>query len=132
VRADKLGVVKGTFDADFFVTCATVIPVLFLALVVQDGTFTRIIERAMKTTDSAVHSAWRDFTGQLLGSVAYLIWVAGALGEYAALDALYARSNVDGQFVFVTTVILLIAVAARPWLRTRGSGERDSAWPSRG
>jgi hypothetical protein len=35
------------FNADFYITCATVIPVLYLALAVQGGTYEAMLKAAL-------------------------------------------------------------------------------------
>lgn len=42
-------VVAKNFNADFYVTCATVIPVLFIAVTVQGQAYEAVLREALKT-----------------------------------------------------------------------------------
>jgi hypothetical protein len=118
------------FNADFYITCATVIPVLFIALVVQGGTYEDMLRTALeaahrrpgRSRDAAAH--------QLLPSVAYLSLMAGVLGEVFALIALFngtATGFEDRLVVLLMTIFLVIAVAAGPawrWMRVQDTVDR--------
>jgi hypothetical protein len=138
------GLMADKFPSDFYVTCATVIPVLFLAVAVQGRTFESIL-RAYRTADqaSAEDIAQRLRDAQSRGDsrrewakqvrtnrwgsehikssfsilTASFIVGAGTVGEVIALLTLYRVSEVtDGRFiVLVATLILVAAVAAGPF-----------------
>jgi len=100
------------FNADFYVTCATVIPVLFLAAAVQGQAFAFLLQRARRGT--ARQRQWitlRFFRFRIAAIV-----IAGIAGEPIALWALYRESERPWQrpTVLVATLILLLAVAAAP------------------
>lgn len=100
------------FNADFYVTCATVIPVLFLAAAVQVQTLVVLMQRARRRT--ARQHQW--ITRRFLRIRAAAIVIAGIAGEPVALWALYRESERPWQrpTVLVATLTLLLAVAAAP------------------
>jgi hypothetical protein len=111
-----LSCVDQHFDADFYVTCATVIPVLFLALAVQGGTYEDMLRTAV---DAAHRQPGRGRDGAaaaLLPAIAYLTLVAGALGEAFALWALFSGEDTTAgrATVMVMTLFLLVVIAAGP------------------
>lgn len=174
--------VSNTLDPDFYVTCATVIPVLFLAAAVQTGSDDTIYDSIVKTWRKADQAAgppialraghatlntlqkalqgvledavdagqaavqeaqqaqlgvpptaqaaeptkrWRRMriaaatvASVFLPAIASVIVFAGVIGEVVAIYVLYKGSEQpeQRQLVFVATVILVIAVAARPFL----------------
>jgi hypothetical protein len=100
------------FNADFYVTCATVIPVLFLAAAVQGQAFAFLLQRAGRRT--ARQRQW--ITLRFFRFRVAAIVIAGIVGEPIALWALYRESERPWQrpTVLVATLILLLAVAAAP------------------
>jgi hypothetical protein len=130
--------VADKFPSDFYVTCATVIPVLFLAIAVQGRTWESILHN-YRTADQVASEdfarKWRDArstwerakvvfvrrgsanfkSSNLTLAIVYII-AAGTFGEFMALLTLYRGSEVrSGRFiVFVATLILVAAVAAGP------------------
>jgi hypothetical protein len=132
------------FSPDFYVTCATVIPVLFLALAVQGRTYEsvlRSLEQANTPPESAIvatisvagvwklikavpHKSWlwrsalalfRN-AGQWL--LLFLIVLAGGYGEGMALFVLYRGSETadERRSVFIATLGVLAVVVAIPSL----------------
>ena len=110
------------FNADFYVTLATVIPVLYLALTLQGTTF----EKVMIYWRSSNKKAPRTFKGQaptfIVGAVS--IAAAGIVsysvnGEYLALHALYSQdsSSATGTTVYTSVILLLFLTAAGPFAR---------------
>jgi formate hydrogenlyase subunit 3/multisubunit Na+/H+ antiporter MnhD subunit len=106
---------KDTFNSDFYVTAATIIPVLYLALTLQSPAFDMIL------------TWWKKFLVQESGTfrrankrfwVACFIVVAGVsvlinslFGEIYTIQALYNRSNTGkASFILVSVIILTIAV----------------------
>jgi len=100
------------FNADFYVTCATVIPVLFLAAAVQGQAFIFLLQRAGRGTSR--QRQWLTLRFFRLRVAAIVI--AGIVGEPVALWALYRESERPWQrpTVLAATLILLLAVAAAP------------------
>jgi hypothetical protein len=92
-----------TFNADFYATCATVIPLLFLTLALP-------AER--------LESGWRRYhkghRGDAIASfriLQVLATSAGAIGEFFTLDCLWEREALYGPAPFILTVFLLLCVA---------------------
>jgi hypothetical protein len=132
--------VADKFPSDFYVTCATVIPVLFLAVAVQGRTFESVL-RNYRTADRAsaedlalkMRGVWtrrgrakqvwlnRMGSSNVRASNAALaatwIMLAGTVGEFIALVSLYRGSEVTSgrATVLVATLILVVAVAAGPF-----------------
>ena len=104
------------FNADFYVTCATVIPVLFLALVVQGSTYESMLRSAVEAANREPVRGRDGAVSQLLPVVAYLTLMAGVLGEAGALWALFngRDTKTDRVVVLVMTVFLLTIAAAGP------------------
>ena len=100
------------FNADFYITCATVIPVLFLAAAIQGQAFVFLLQRAGRGT--ARQRQW--ITRRFFRFRVAAIVIAGIVGEPIALWALYRESERPWQrpTVLVATLILLVAVAAAP------------------
>lgn len=101
------------FNPDFYVTCATVIPVLYLALVVQGSTYQAMLRRAVH----AAHTRSRRAALRPLG--AYLVVAAGALGEVFALVALFMGSDTESMrvSVLIMTLIMVAVAGAGPTFR---------------
>jgi hypothetical protein len=51
------------FNGDFFAAAATLIPVLFLALVVQRDTFVRVLRDYQTTSSSPRSTPWMKYSG---------------------------------------------------------------------
>ena len=134
------------FPSDFYVTCATVIPVLFLAVAVQGRVYESVV-RALRRADMTAfryelaQRSWsgsgRDLSapgraGLLLRAradlagvatlallyVAALILIAGGAGEALALWILYRGSEVSGgrPVVLGSTLVLVAVVVTAPFL----------------
>jgi hypothetical protein len=120
-----------SFNADFYVTAATVIPILFLALTLQgptyDGLISRIIKIISRLSDQAIAkyregaSWWSPIVSSPLAYIliffmliAMLIPIAGILGEWYAIWAIYNRAPSNGPYIISYIVILLLAVASGP------------------
>lgn len=97
------------FNADFYVTCATVIPVLFIAAAVQRQALIFLLNRVGRRTV-------RHRELQFLRFRAAVIVIAGVVGEVIALLALYWRSEMPWQrlMVLLATLILVAAVGVAP------------------
>lgn len=124
---------KQAFNADFYLTAATVIPILYLALTLQGQTYETMVRRAL--TDWRVvlslprgELSWRRYLWRwwwhyvlflsptLAGSA---ILIAGVVGEWRAILALYNRSVSQGtsSVVLLALLVLVIAVTAFPAFR---------------
>jgi hypothetical protein len=77
------------FNADFYVTCATVIPVLFVAVAVQGRTYESIL-RVVASPGSISFSALQ---------LGMLILIAGGAGEALAIFVLYRGSEVESALL---------------------------------
>jgi hypothetical protein len=110
--------VPRTFDADFYVTCATVIPVLFIALTIERGTFYALLRLAEQAVGDPRWKRWlpRWLVSRGLSLLAYGCWVAGILGECFALFALAGQSELgDGRaLVLGCTLYLALLAGASP------------------
>ena len=104
------------FNADFYITCATVIPVLFLGLVVQGGTYEDMLRAALEAAHRQPGRIREAAAPQLLPTVAYLSLMAGLLGEVFALLALFHQSDTstDRAVILGLTTFLLVVVASGP------------------
>jgi hypothetical protein len=107
---------KDTFNADFYVTAATVIPVLFLALTLQGQTYESMTTRALAIRKKANRQKARRWYG------VDLVWVAAtviilyfaAFGELLAIWSLYNRSSIFGSIIGAFWVVLTIVVVTAP------------------
>lgn len=102
--------VQHSFNADFYVTTATVIPVLYLALAIQGPLYTELIRHLNEALSN------RQLIYLPLRLAAYPILAAAFFGELSAISALYYRSDshLERQVAFASVIILLIAVLAKP------------------
>ena len=103
-----------SFNADFYRTCAIVIPALFVSLAVQAQSYESELRRGERMP---LPRRW------LILNVAYLYVVFGGIGELVALLALFERSDalVWRVTVLIATLLLLSAVITGPfygYLRT--------------
>jgi hypothetical protein len=147
-----------SFPSDFYVTCATVIPVLFLARAVQaERSFPSYLRAfiGLGSRSSPSHipdgrgiSAAQGFAMRWPGAVeameraAYVFLayvglanvIAGGIGEALALQALYSRSDypVTRVVVLVATLLLVVSVLTGPLLAsiTALEATRRGASPS--
>jgi hypothetical protein len=107
------------FNTDFYVTGATVIPVLYLALAIQGDVYVRVA--------TLFHKIWKKGTSRwqnALGGILYFaLFIAGlaivayaGLGEILAILALYHRSASSWMAlsVLISVILLLVAVLAWP------------------
>jgi hypothetical protein len=108
-----------TFNADFYVTAATVIPILYLALTLQGQTYEQILTRVKASSSTR---SWKD--GLVLISlfiVGTLIVFYAILGELLAIIAIYERKppteNGGGTNVLVSMLMLFAVVTIWPLLR---------------
>jgi hypothetical protein len=123
-----------TFNSDFYVTCATVIPVFFLAVAVQDNSYQEVldslVEAAVAPLDSRpLRAAWAYIAASLIVVIAFLVVLIGFGGEAAALFTLY-KGQEEGLsgLVFVATITLLFAVVIGPILRAVEAAKLSTNW----
>jgi hypothetical protein len=112
------------FNADFYMTAATVIPVLFLAIAVQGSTYTDILRIAHDAGDrtgpyAPTSGSRREAIGATTAYVAaarlgVFVLVYGVFGEILALISLAERHALGQGFVFGSAVVLIIVAAMRP------------------
>jgi hypothetical protein len=110
------------FNATFYATAATVIPVFFLALAVQGRAYGDVLRRSRSAMARwrieykaagkpfrwvALYLAWL-----VMWLIAAIILVVGFNGEMGALTALYQQRPDHG--VLLSALVLLVAVAAIP------------------
>lgn len=115
------------FNANFYITVGTVIPVLFLALTLQGSTLNDMLDRWKATGEALargeVKSQWSLATKSLAAGVLLTaigtILVAGFAGEFLAIKALYYQSPslTTEAWVFIAAIALLILVVAGPLLK---------------
>ncbi len=121
-----------TFKPEFYVTCATVIPVLFVAVAVEGRTYASLLKAAkggkpLKPGQTEYPWRWsiRDVS---LMQLASFILFAGSLGEGLALYVLYRGAEWGNSrfWVLLATLLLVAACAARP-MRAALSGSPPPA-----
>lgn len=103
-----------SFNADFYVVAATVLPVLYLAVVLEGSLYRELLHRAEKAwvilkRPYEVYIFWR--------LIAYAIWSLWVTGEVLAVCALYERTSIvgfSGPLVFSALIVLVVAVTAGP------------------
>ena len=118
---------KDAFNSNFYVIAATVIPVLYLALIVQANAIRQLLgrlDRAMQTkTRRESHNAIIPvliILGLIAASAIWLVSTAililGIGGEIAAILVLYHQSDSENvrDFVLVSTILLLVITTAGP------------------
>jgi len=114
-----------TFNADFYVTAATVIPILYLALTLQGRTYEDIVNavfgkiRRNYIAQAGVRSYIWLILAVILSLAAVAIVVFGITGEWEAILALYNHYSTPGgaSWVLFASIILMIAVGIGPIIR---------------
>lgn len=112
---------QDTFDANFYIVAATIIPVLFLALTLQGSTYEALLTNwhgiVKKTLE--LSRARANLYDVLIYLVAGFVPVSGFLGELQAVFALYEghATNNTKQFIFISIIVLLSATAFIPSFR---------------
>lgn len=114
-----------SFNSDFYVTAATVIPVLYLALTLQGSTLESLLERWLKLSTREPGKEWGAlsyvsfylFTGVAI-TAGFAIFLS-IYAEFVSLKVLYYKKSTpqDAQFVFIGITCLLILIAAIPCLK---------------
>jgi hypothetical protein len=129
-------IVAKSFPSDFYVTCATVIPVLFVALIVQGGAYEAMLRTALDAAQTLPRRNRDIFAAHALPVAAYLTFVAGLIGEALALFFLYRGADTHAMriIVLIMTLILLVVVTAVPgwkWWRAQQAVIRQRLKPIR-
>jgi hypothetical protein len=117
------------FNSNFYITAATVIPVLYITLIVQARTVSDMLTRFDRLMSAKIkgesHKTITLVIMTLGFAVAFTIWcvsaailILGIGGEIAAILALYSQSDSDGVrlFVLVSTILLLVISTIGPAL----------------
>ena len=123
-----------TFNADFYVAAATVIPILYLALTLQGQTFERMALSHQRLHDIPKEKRdrhWERRDGILIAA-GWLIPTCGFAGEFLAFLGLLQRppSNIDAPLIMLLLTILLVAVVAGPILSFRDMIEERRDGPT--
>jgi hypothetical protein len=114
-----------SFPSEFYVTCATVIPVLYLALVVQSNAYETMLRNAVRAARTqARRAALRPLV------FAYFAVAAGLVGEALALVVLCIGSDTEiiRVDVLINTLGMVAVAGAGPtvrWLRSVREVTRD-------
>lgn len=113
-----------SFNANFYITAAALIPLLYITLSLQGSTFNSLVTHWLKARDELLKT---DLTGwpflrswiksTALSTVASAIWYAGIIGEAFAVWALYEQSSnaFIGPFVLLSIFALLSVLAVTTW-----------------
>ncbi len=120
---------KSAFNSNFYITAATVIPVLYIALIVQAGTVGDTLAKLDRVLSAKINSESHNSITIVIMTlgfvVAFAIWLASAAililgigGEIAAILALYNQSDSDSirLFVLISTILLLAISTVGPAL----------------
>jgi hypothetical protein len=114
---------KDSFNADFYATAATVIPVLYFALAVQGSTLDAMLAwlyrvavtpaRGLGWVRKVKARGMRVMSASMILLIFVLSLAASLIGEFFAILALYQRHSTPWQALYVlTSVVILSAVVA--------------------
>ena len=108
------------FNGNFYITTATVIPVLYLAMTVESQVYQRTIDRLRSSVREAEFKFWPQIKTSAWILASFMsagVILFGVYAEYLALDALYTEntSATVQQSVLVAIVGLLILTAIGPF-----------------
>jgi hypothetical protein len=111
------------FNSDFYAAVSAIIPVLFLALVVESRSYHSLLQASVDLQrwgkqHGRAATILVTYPAVLLQTLALLIVVSGAAGECAAVYALYQHqtSQTTETLVLVATWFLVAVIAAaRSW-----------------
>ncbi len=105
-----------TFPADFYVACATIIPVLFIAIAVQGNMIDEMMRVTLKTAGKTPGRLGDSFVSVLLPVAAWVALAAGVIGEWGALGSLFSQSDslTTRRLVMGMTLYLVAVAAAGP------------------
>jgi hypothetical protein len=115
---------KDTFNANYFITTATIIPVLYLALTLQGSTFDSTIaywvQHVSKEDVLNISKRTLLFVGStLLVTAGLSLLITSFVGEFLAIRALYLQQSSPevAQYVLASTAVLLAVVIVSTYLR---------------
>src|SRR5262249_41589058 len=131
---------KDSFNSDFYITAATVIPVLYLALTLQGSTLEELFRnwrRNLRPADEQ-RNPKSEFRMEVISGAAIfgaIFMLNGIVGEFIAVLALYHRNSGPESELYVLSsmVFLLVLIAAGPLIKflvTWVETARDPAWKS--
>jgi hypothetical protein len=122
---------KQTFNTNFYLAAATVIPILYLALTLQGPGFERFVRSLDETAGMNEPITRRSLTFKNIRKTGAVALMSGLLflslyGEWNAVLALYTGYAYPGtgRVVLVSLFALLIAAVAVPFLRILGPSSR--------
>lgn len=129
---------KGTFNADYAMTVATVIPVLYLALTIQGTTFENILTRWKQAAEKEhrLKNEIRLALPALTAFYSFTILLSSLVSEYGAIRALYYRQAYAQFMPLLSIAGLLVLIAAGPIIRfytilwAANPEKKDSRQPS--
>jgi hypothetical protein len=102
-----------TFNGLFYATCATVIPVLFLAIAVQGTVYDELLKASARLAARARARGRFPYAASLTLSICGLVVIYGAVGEIFALTALAHQQNGFAQeWIAAPAAIGLTIIAA--------------------
>jgi hypothetical protein len=103
------------FNGLFYATCATVIPVLFLAIAVQGhayenliNTFTNAYSRA--ATPGPWHHTLRPAFTALIAAITTFYFLYSAIAEILAIYALYQQQAESSTLYFILAAIIFMVI----------------------
>lgn len=101
---------KEPFNANFYITAATLLPVLYIAIVLQGSTYAILIKRAIDEWLKNLAIYW------IVRIAAYVILSSWVIGEVLSVYALYEQSDSAGvrKLVLAAVVILILTASAGP------------------
>jgi hypothetical protein len=107
------------FPSDFYVACATIIPVLYLALVIQGGTYEILMKKAENSASEKKLRHKDAALGEAILGIIWIILVVSFFGEVAALVVLKngSANPDDGTLVLGATIALLAMLFLLPVVR---------------
>jgi len=113
---------KDSFNSDFYVVAATVIPVLYLALTLQGSMFEEFVKQLKEhhpNPNLPLVPYLRAVGVVMIPIVSSLAVFAGIMGEFFALLGLYRRTASPNmtQVVFTSMILLLALIVAVPVVR---------------
>lgn len=104
-----------SFNVNFYVIAATVIPVLYLALTLQGTMFERLMTHWLSTKDSP-ERFWPQIQVIVIAFISIFVGAVtlyGVYAEFLAIRALYQESgNAQNEHTVYQSVVLLLIVAA--------------------
>ena len=107
---------KSTFNSDFYVVVATIIPVLYLALTLQGSSLDVMSgwlgKFSLENFDKSRRAEGRYWAAFLVITAAVIMIIDSLLAEISAIDALYNQqsSPSNADFILESVTILIVVV----------------------